>query len=260
MSNADIINGSPDRTRHNTCTTSPSLNPNAPPFAPTPGKNHPYAQPYSHKARPSQPPFRNTTQNTQVQILYFNARSLTNKRQELLDTLRSLSLTPQIIAITETWLTDNIPDGMISLPNYKQIFRADRPKQEGRRGGGVLILARDDVVCSRRHDLQTWSESVWIEARVQFSTPLIVGCIYRPPSTATADINKFTACLEDAFDKIDKCNHNINRPNIALVGDFNATSPKWCASDKYNCAGRLIEESVLRLGLHQLVDFPTHLL
>ena len=50
-----------------------------------------------------------------------------------------------------------------------------------------------------------------------------------------------------------------NRPNIALVGDFNATSPKWCASDKYNCAGRLIEESVLRLGLHQLVDFPTHL-
>ena len=92
-----------------------------------------------------------------------------------------------------------------------------------------------------------------------FSTPLIIGCIYRPPSTATADINKFTACLEDAFDKIDKCNHNINRPNIALVGDFNATSPKWCASDKYNCAGRLIEESVLRLGLHQLVDFPTHL-
>ena len=100
----------PDRTRHNTCTTSPSLNPNAPPFAPTPGKNDPYAQPYSLKARPSQPPFRNTTQNTQVQILYFNARSLTNKRQELLDTLRSLSSTPQIIAITETWLTDNIPD------------------------------------------------------------------------------------------------------------------------------------------------------
>ena len=158
MFNADIINGSPDRTRHNTCTTSPSLNPNAPPFAPTPGKNHPYAQPYSHKARPSQPPFRNTTQNTQVQILYFTARSLTNKRPELLATLRSLSLTPQIIAITETWLTDNIPDGMISLPNYKQIFRADRPKQEGRRGGGVLILARDDVVCSRRHE--TWSNVV----------------------------------------------------------------------------------------------------
>ena len=117
----------------------------------------------------------------------FNARSLTNKRQELLDTLRSLSLTPQIIAITETWLTDNIPDGMISLPNYKQIFRADRPKQEGRRGGGVLILARVAVVCSRRNDLRTWSESVWIEARVQFSTPLIICCIYRPPSTATAD-------------------------------------------------------------------------
>ena len=170
-------------------------------------------------------------QNIQVQnlILYFNARSLTNKRQELLDTLRSLSLTPQIIAIRETRLTENIPDGMISHPIYKPIFRADRPKQEGRRGG-VLILARDDHdICSRRHDLQTCSESVWIEARVQFSTPLIISCIYRPPCTATADINNFTACLEDAFD--DKCNHNINRPNIAQVGGFNATSPKWCASD-----------------------------
>ena len=39
----------------------------------------------------------------------------------------------------------------------------------------------------------------------------------------------------------------------------NATSPEWCATDKYNCAGRLVEDTFLRMGLHQLVDFPTHI-
>ena len=48
-------------------------------------------------------------------------------------------------------------------------------------------------------------------------------------------------------------------PNIALVDDFNGTSPQWRASDKYNSAGRMIEKTVLSLRLHQLVASPTHL-
>ena len=112
-------------------------------------------------------------------------------------------MSPHFIAVTETWLTENIPDNVVSLPKYSQIFRADRNvSHEHRRRGGVLILARDDVTCRRRQDLESWPECVWIETSVQSSASLFVGCIYRPPSTSLAEINTFTACLEDSIEKI----------------------------------------------------------
>ena len=86
-----------------------------------------------------------------------------------------------------------------------------------------------------------------------------MGCIYRPPSTSLADINTFTACLKDSIEKIGSAKDPLHKTHIALIGDFNATSPKWCTTDKYNCAGRLVEDTFLRMGLHQFVDFPTHI-
>ena len=160
----------------------------------------------------------------------------------------------------KTWLTENIPDNVVSLPKYSQIFRADRNiTQEHRRGGRVLILARDGVTCRRRQDLESWPECVWIETSVQSSASLFVGCIYCPPSTSLVDINTFTACLEDSIEKIGSAKDPLQKTHIALIGDFNATSPEWCATDKYNRAGRLVEDTFLRMGLHQLVDFPTHI-
>ena len=44
-----------------------------------------------------------------------------------------------------------------------------------------------------------------------------------------------------------------------IVGDFHSTSPSWCTSDTYNGAGRSLEPVFHRLGLHQCLDFPTHL-
>ena len=35
---------------------------------------------------------------------------------------------------------------------------------------------------------------------MQSSASLFVGCIYCPPSTSLADINRFTACLEDSIE------------------------------------------------------------
>ena len=116
-----------------------------------------------------------------LSILHFNARSLLPKRSELAQLVSGRQFAPHVIAVSETWLNDTVPDGAIVLPNYSGVFRSDRqpgspascapvshacrPAQSNSssRGRGGLILAREGLRCRRRGDLLVWPESVWIE-------------------------------------------------------------------------------------------------
>ena len=76
-------------------------------------------------------PFTSLTQSPF--ILYFNARSLFNK----IDELRALTHNnpPKIIAVTETWCQPHEQDGLYSIPGYS-LYRSDRPNKPG---GGTLL-------------------------------------------------------------------------------------------------------------------------
>ena len=52
-----------------------------------------------------------------------NARSIVNKKKELELTIRDENL--DLVAITETWLTDKIEDQEMSIEGYT-LFRKDR--------------------------------------------------------------------------------------------------------------------------------------
>ena len=179
---------------------------------------------------------------------------------------------PHVIAVTETWLTDSVPDNAVSLPGYSSVFRVDRglasrprgpstdsqkdtfaQRRPQKRGGGVLFMVRDGVKCCPRTDLQVWPECVWIEVSQRSSHPLLLGCFYRPPSSLVGDIEEFARCLEMSLDKVDLLRHRV-----VIVGDFNATSPSWHSTDTYNAAGKHLESALSQSGLHQCVDFPTH--
>jgi hypothetical protein len=68
-----------------------------------------------------------------ITVLYFNARSLLPK----IDELRALTLVhkPHLICIVESWLDDQILNCEVCIDNY-DIIRHDRNRQ----GGGVLIF------------------------------------------------------------------------------------------------------------------------
>ena len=51
-----------------------------------------------------------------------------------------------IACVTETWLKDVIPSGVVSISGYV-IHRNDR--SDGRRGGGVAVFVRQDIPCER---------------------------------------------------------------------------------------------------------------
>ena len=55
---------------------------------------------------------------------------------------------PDLIFVTETWLTQNIPDSLIRLSNYT-LLRKDRiamdTNGQTRRGGGVAIYIKNVI-------------------------------------------------------------------------------------------------------------------
>ena len=74
-----------------------------------------------------------------LSILYFNARSLIPKFDELCLLVETHQL--DIVCIVETWLDHNISDNEIHLPGF-HLYRLDRNCH----GGGVLMYAQHNLI------------------------------------------------------------------------------------------------------------------
>jgi len=112
--------------------------------------------------------------------LYFNARSLHPKLDELI-ILTEDRRNPDVICITETWLSGNVYDQEI-IPLGYNIYCNDQPS----RGGGVMISIKESISTS------VISSPDHIEAiTVKLSTcnQIILSCIYIPPNSSTSQIH-----------------------------------------------------------------------
>ena len=91
-----------------------------------------------------------------------------------------------LVAITETWLTQDITDSMIYNNNSYCVFRKDRL---GLNGGGVCILTLKDTVRACAVKLPIVFSSVEIVAiDIHNCNPptRLITC-YRPPSADTSE-------------------------------------------------------------------------
>ena len=113
-----------------------------------------------------------------------------------------------VICVNETFCDGSISDSEINLPDYS-IIRRDR----NRHGGGVAMYIRNSLTFIRRNDLETDDiESIWIEMKCKQRQPVIIGSIYRPPSSPIDFIDK----LGDIIYNIScECKETI------VTGDFN---------------------------------------
>ena len=76
-------------------------------------------------ARPTVSPPAKLLRELQVAVL--NARSIANKLPEFQRTMLDIRpCAPDVVAVTETWLNDQIPDNVIIFPGYSALFRTDR--------------------------------------------------------------------------------------------------------------------------------------
>lgn len=156
--------------------------------------------------------------NSTCQMYIQNVRSLKNKLDSFHTSLVA-NLQPggfyNFFALTETWLTTDVMDSELNIPNYT-IFRNDRVN---RRGGGVLLGCHNNFVCRRRQDFERNDlELLLVEVRLSSRNKMLLGVFYRPPNSGVEP-------LEALADTLTIVSSHYN--NICIVGDFNLPTLQW---------------------------------
>ena len=160
---------------------------------------------------PSQALNRFHTDQPSLTILHLNTRSIISKLNEVQNLLQQLPTS--ILAVTETWLTDNTAD-TIHIPGYTFTYRN---RGEGR-GGGVGLFTREDIKHKEMIIPTSFTsfESLFINISSTKSTDIVVGVIYRPPGT---NLDFFNTEFESLIDLLIVYKNRNKR--IFLAGDFN---------------------------------------
>lgn len=180
---------------------------------------------------------------TSIKCLLLNARSIMNKLEEL--ELFASEEKFDILAITETWLTENIVNSEVSLEGYTML-RRDRKDPNKIRGGGVALYVKNEISMLEREDLyeQLFPESVWCNICCGGEKTLI-GVCYRAPDSLIVNDAALYALIGRA-----SCE------NIVLMGDFNFPEIKWENSEGGEMSHPFVN-CIQDNFLEQLVTEPT---
>lgn len=143
---------------------------------------------------------------TQLHVLYYNARSLLPKLDELRATVTLEQ--PHIVCVVETWLSPDITDNELQISGY-QLVRLDR----NRNGGGIAMYVSD--LFSFRVLLQSGPYNLEFLAVILSSSnfKFCVSLFYRPPSSPVSIFDElfFTLQILNPF----------YFSTFLLLGDFN---------------------------------------
>ncbi|KER19482.1 hypothetical protein T265_11762 [Opisthorchis viverrini] len=121
---------------------------------------------------------------TVLKCLYTDCLSHFNK---LCDANQSACLDkPSIIAPTETWLTPDVSDAEVSIDGYS-ILRAD--SKRGRAGGVALYLHAALPIPIVLSDTipAPFCDALWVQIPLRGSDSLLLGVVYRSPSSPPED-------------------------------------------------------------------------
>ena len=185
---------------------------------------------------------------------HLNIRSLTNKHDLLSQTVEGLNNSLHVLGLSETWLTNQIPDNLIEIKGYV-CERLDRgwgnpvtPTQV-KRGGGVCLYINEHLNWSTKsyslfnrnnNDI----EIQWIEIINEKCKNFVIANGYRPPDGKTSE---FFDYLEIVLE-----NTNLQKCDLFLMGDFNIDY-----LDKKSQDTKKLKTILKQFGIDQLINKPT---
>lgn len=155
-------------------------------------------------------------------LLISNTRSLTRKVDELEWVARHNNA--DVICVTESWLTDDIPDSAIAMDDFI-VFRKDRSQA---RGGGLVVYVNCTIPCkvlSQFVSPNNTSECLWLQLRPRrlprSVSSVLLAVIYHPPHATSQDNNDLYNHVQTTTDS-----YSLDHPEclVCVVGDFNPTS------------------------------------
>ena len=118
-----------------------------------------------------------------------------------------------IITVSETWLSHDIPSTRYKLDGFYPIYRNDR--RGDMFGGGVAAWVSQKLVAKRRLDLENPNiEALWLQIRSK-NNKFLLCTVYRPPNVGI----QFWDDLQTMIDNV-KSTHVHS--SIIIAGDLNA--------------------------------------
>ena len=184
-------------------------------------------------------------------IAHLNLQSINNKFDLLKLQVRKMGF--HMLTFSESWLTSNVPDSLVSIGGYNIIWRDRSWNEEYRvgikKGGGVGYYIRDDLTYSQSglvdYNMSCKDiECCWLQLLNSKAKDILVCVVYRPP-TGNVDTfcNILTNTLEEIGNSLDK--------EIFILRDFNINY-----LDKNDPNTKLLVQSELNTGLKQLIREP----
>ena len=220
-------------------------------------RRHPYTSQKrtQHKQTKSNAEFlinvkRTSHSSTRVTIGTCNVQSLRNKDLQISDLLTDYSI--DILALTETWLTDNPSDEwwLQSTPLNRDPYNILIHNRQDRRGGGVVLIVKSDFATRliESDTTDSFEYATW-EISIKWRS-LTLTVLYHPPYSL---INKSTnkAFLDDFTDYM--ANLLSERRNNIVLGDFNIH-----VSNDDDTDSAIFSDTIEAMGLYQHVSFPMH--
>ena len=144
-----------------------------------------------------------------LSLFHCNIRSAAHNSRAMCDYLTALKHKFDVLCFSETWLHKN-NDDIADFPNYSKVHKY----RENKGGGGVSILVRDSIHYRELEDLTLCTdilECIFVELSVSKSK-IIVGCVYRPPSS---NLKMFNTELSEVLSSLDKSK------DVYIMGDYN---------------------------------------
>lgn len=144
-----------------------------------------------------------------MNLINVNARSILNKLDDL--DISLFEHDPDVVVITETWLSSSIDDSDI-VPTGFKIIKTDHCSRDR----GVEILLKDTLKFSVMDGVDS-TESCWAKIN-SFSPPIIVGSVYRPPDANLSFLENLYLCLTPIVQK---------NKHVVIAEDFNLPNIDW---------------------------------
>jgi hypothetical protein len=160
-----------------------------------------------------------------LKIVHVNIQSLINKVDHINLLLQENNI--HVLCITESWLTNDIDDSDIKINGY-DICRLDR--NNGMSHGGIVCYIKEGISFKQNLNLLNSDiEAMWIEINLPKTKPILIGTVYRPPSSNVEYLDKLDMIFQE-------CNSMYD--DVYILGDFNLDQCKACNSKKINNVAR----------------------
>ena len=175
-----------------------------------------------------------------VKIVHHNVNHILNKLDQIRLLISSSNPSIDMYGVCETFLSDDVLDQELYIEGFTMV-RADRP---GGKGGGIIVYVRDAFEFVRRSDIDCLGiETIWIELIVPYTRNVLLGFVYRPPSSLVDWNERF----EQQISKV--CSEG--KKSIVL-GDFNVDTLK---QERYDHLDNLMTS----YGYKQMITVPTRI-